>query len=71
MNRFITCCEREGKSENSRRVLNGDKQNQEDSDAAFSIGSNKGKICGVGINFLVEKTGALVVRSLLPEGKRL
>ncbi len=65
----LTCCEREGKSENSRRVLNGDKYNQDESAAALSIGSNKGKICGVGINFLVDKTGALVVRSLLPEGK--
>jgi hypothetical protein len=33
------------------------------------IDTNKSKTCGVGINFQSDKTGALVVSSLVPEGE--
>ena len=65
----FTCCEsREGKSFSirlSESESNRDVATVDSTDMGSPYKKNK---CGVGINFQGDKTGALVVRSLVPEG---
>ncbi len=67
-NPFVCCENRAGKSSSNQRILKEEKDNQNGFAKKDWIDPTKSKLCGVGINFQVDKTGALVIRSLIPEG---
>jgi hypothetical protein len=59
---LFRCCEwREEKNIRGRNVLTSD-------GARSNVGGERGN-CGVGIGFLLDESGALVVRTLVPEGE--
>jgi hypothetical protein len=62
---LLECCEgRKGKSSDSRKYLVPDGE----CSSAWISGSSQKSVGGVGINFQTDRTGALVVRSLIPQG---